>query len=85
MHECVCDVFALLGPETHSLQACLPLCPSSIRVLSLSIALDTRLFLLMLRPLSSTLLFARLPHGNLGEPNTRHTLRSPRLSDGLAD
>ena len=63
----------------HSLQACLPLCPSSNRVLSLSIALDTRLFLLILRPLSSTLLFARLPHGNLGEPNTRHTLRSPRI------
>jgi len=66
----------LLGPETHSLQACLSLCPSSNRVLSLSIALDTRLFLLILRPLSSRLLFAGLPHGNLGEPSTRHNLRS---------
>jgi len=69
----------LLGPETHSLQACLSLCPSSNRVLSLSITLDTHLFLLILRPLSSTLLFARLPHGNLGEPSTRHTLRLLRI------
>jgi len=49
----------LLGRETHSLQACLSLCPSSNRVLSLSIALDIRLFFLILRPLSSTLLFAQ--------------------------
>jgi len=69
----------LLGPESYSLQACLPLCPSSNRVLSLSIALDTLLFLLILRPLSSKLLFARLPHGNLGEPSTRFTLRSLRI------
>ena len=39
----------LLGPETHSLQACLSLCPSSNRVLSVSIALDTHLFFLILR------------------------------------
>jgi len=58
----------------------LSLCPSSNRVLSLSIALDIRLFLLILRPLSSTLLFARLPHGNPGEPSTRHTLRSLRIA-----
>jgi len=69
----------LLGPETHSLQACLSLYPSTKRVLSLSIALDLRLFLLILRPLSSTLLFARLPHGNLGEPSTRHTPCSLRI------
>ena len=69
----------LLGPETHSLQACLSLCPSSNRVLSLSIALDIRPFLPILRPLSSTLLFARLPHGNLGEPCTRPTLHSLRI------
>jgi len=69
----------LLVPETHSLQACLSPCPSSNRVLSLSIALYILLFLLILRPLSSMLLFARLPHGNLGEPSTRHTLRSPRI------
>jgi len=69
----------LLGPETHSLRACLSLRPSSNRVLTLSIALDTHLFLLILRLLSSTLLFARLPHGNLGEPSTRHTLRSLRI------
>ena len=55
----------LLGPETYSLQACLSLCPSSNRVLSLSIALDIRLFLLIIRPLSSKLHFARLTHGNL--------------------
>ena len=48
---------AIIGPETHGLQACLPLCPSSNRVLSLSIAIDTRPFLLILWPLSSTLLF----------------------------
>jgi hypothetical protein len=36
----------------------------------LSIALDTRFFFLILRPLSSMLLFALLPHGNLGEPST---------------
>jgi len=70
---------ALLGPETHSLQACLSLCPSSNRVLSISIALDIRLFPLILRPLSSKLLFARLPHGNLGEPSTKDTLRSLRI------
>jgi len=69
----------LLGPETHSLQACLSLCPSSNRVLSLSIALDICLFLLILWPLSSKLIFARLLHGNLGEPNTNHTLRSLRI------
>ena len=69
----------LLGPETHSLQACLSPCPSSNRVPSLSIALEIRLFLLILRPLSSKLLFARLPHGNLGEPNTKHILRSLRI------
>jgi len=28
---------------------------------------------------SSTLLFARLPHGNLGEPSMRHTFRSLRI------
>jgi len=69
----------LLGLETHSLQTCLSLCPSSNRVLSLSIALDTHLFLLILQQLSSTLLFARLPRGNLGEPSTRHTLRPQRI------
>jgi len=42
---------------------------------SISIALDIRLFFLILRPLSSNLLFPRLPHGNLDEPNTEHTLR----------
>ena len=67
---------SLLGPKTHSLRACLSLCPSSNCVLSLSIALDTHLLLLILGPLSSTLLFARLPRGNLGEPNIKHTLRS---------
>jgi len=65
----------LLGPETHSLRACLSQCPSSNRVLSLSIALDIRLFLLILRPLSSKLFFSRLPHGNLGE----HTSLTARL------
>ena len=69
----------LFGPETHSLQAYLSLCPSSNCVLSLSIALDIRLFLLIIRLLSSKLLFARLPHGNLGEPSTKHTLRSLRI------
>jgi len=59
--------------------SCPPLCPSSNRVLSLLIAFDIRLFLLILRPLSSKLLFARLPHGNLGEPNTKHTLCSLRI------
>jgi len=59
---------SLLGPETHSLKACLSLCPSSNRVLYLSIAPDIRLFLLTLRPLDSKLLFDRLPHGNLGNP-----------------
>jgi len=44
----------LLGPETYSLQACLSLCPSRNRVLSLSITLDIRLFLLILRPRSHT-------------------------------
>jgi len=38
--------------SSFCLQACLFLCPSSNRVLSLSIALDTHLFLLILRPLS---------------------------------
>ena len=66
----------LLGPETQSLRACLFLCPSFNRVLSLSTALDIRLFILTLRPVSSKLLFFRLPHSNLGEPNTKHTLRS---------
>ena len=66
---------ALLGPETHSLQACLSLCPSSHRVLSFSITLGIRLFLLILWPLSSKLLFACLPHGNLGEPSRRGSLR----------
>jgi len=43
----------LLCPETHSLQACLrvSLCPSSNRVLSLSIALDIRLSLSFKRAL----------------------------------
>ena len=69
---------SLRGPETHSLQACLSLCPSSNCVLSLSITLDIRLFILIFQPLSSKLLFARLPHGNLGEPSTKHILRSLR-------
>jgi len=46
----------LLALETHSLRACLSLNPSNNRVLSLTIALDMRLFLLILRQLSSTLL-----------------------------
>ena len=73
---CLCGLnrhLPLLGPETLSLQACLSLCPSGNRVLSLSIALDIRLFLLILRPLCSTLIFADLPHGNPGEPSTKHT------------
>ena len=76
-----CHLLLLSGPETHSLQTCLCLCPSSNRILSLSIALDICLFLLILvlQPLSSTMLFARLPHGNPGEPSTRHTLRSLRI------
>jgi len=69
----------LLGPETHSHQACLSLCPSSNRVLSLSIELEVLLFLLILRPLFSKLLFTRLPHGNLGEPNTKHAVCSLRI------
>ena len=77
--DCLNRQLPLLGPETHSLQACLSPCPSSNRVLSLSIALDIRFILLILRLLSSTLLFARLPNGNLGEPSTRHTLRSLRI------
>jgi len=46
------------------------LCAHSVsnRVLYLSIALDIRLFGLMLRPLSSKLFFSRLPRGNLGDP-----------------
>ena len=40
---------------------------------------DIRLFLLILRPLSSKLLFLRLPHGNLGEPNTKNTHHSLRI------
>ena len=56
----------LLGPEIHSLRACLSLCPSSKHVLSLS-HLTFVFFLLILRPLSSKLVFARLPHGNLDE------------------
>ena len=70
---------SLLGPETQSLRACLSLCSSSNRVLSLSIALDIRLFHLIIQPLSSKLLFARLPHGNLSEPSRKHTLRSLRI------
>ena len=69
---CLNSHLQLLGPETHSLQACLSLC---LCVLSFSITLDTHLFLLILRPLSSTLLFACLPHGNLGEPSRRGSLR----------
>jgi len=69
----------LLGPETHSLRACLSLCPSSNCVLSLSIALDIRLFYLIYRPLSAKLIFSRLPHGNLGEPNTKHTVHLMRI------
>jgi len=71
----------LCGPETHSLQACLSLCRSSNRVLSLSITLDIHIFFLILRPLSANLrlLFARLPHGNLGKPNTKNTLCSLRI------
>jgi len=57
----------------------LSLCPSSNRGVSLSIALDIRLFLLILRPLSSKLLYARLPLGNLSEPSTKHSLRSMRI------
>jgi len=68
----------LLGPQTHRPQACLSLCPSNSRVLSLSITLDIRLFLLILQLLSSKLLFPRLPRGNLGEPNTKHTVRTLR-------
>jgi len=68
----------LLGPEIYSLQACLSLFPSSNRILSLSIAVDIRLFFLTLRPLSK-LFFVRLPHGNLGEPSAKHTLRSLRI------
>ena len=67
---------SLLGPKTHSLRACLSLCPSSNCVLSLLIAFDICLYLLILRPLSSKLCFSRLPRGNLGEPNIKHTLRS---------
>jgi len=74
---CLNHHLLLLGSETHSLHACLSLCQSSNRVLSLSIALDIRLFLLLiLWPLSSKLLFTRLPDGNLVESNTKHTLRS---------
>ena len=64
----------LLVHETHSLRACISLCPSSNHVLSLLVALDIRLFLLIIRLLSSKLLFPRLPLwcGNLDEPNTRH-------------
>ena len=69
----------LLGPETHSLQACLSLCPSSNRILSLLNALEIRRFLLILWPLSFKLFLARLPHGNLGEPNTKLTFRSPYI------
>ena len=78
-HFCLNRHLPLLCPETRSLRACLSLCPSGNRVLSLSIALDIWFFLLILRPLSSKLLFLRLPHGNLGEPNTTHTLRSLRI------
>jgi len=56
----------------HNLLACLFLCPSSICVLFLSIALNTHPFLLMLQPLSLKLLFLGLPRGNLGELNTKH-------------
>ena len=66
----------LLGPETHSFRS---LCPSGNHVLSLSIAHDIRLFFLILWLLSSQLLFARLPHGNIGEPSARHTFRSLRM------
>jgi len=69
----------LFGPETHSLRACLSLCSSSNRVPSLSIKIHSCLFLLILWPLSSKLLFPRLAHSNLGEPNTKHTLRSLRI------
>jgi len=55
------------------------LCAHPVIAFSLPIALDIRLFLLILRPLSSKLLCARLPHGNLGEPSTKHTLRSLRI------
>ena len=37
---CLNRHLSLLGPETHSLQACLSLCPSSNCILSLSFALD---------------------------------------------
>jgi len=76
---CLLPYLPFLCPETHSLQACLSLCQSRNRVLSISIALDIRRFLLILQLLSSNLFFACLPHGNLGEPNTKHTLRSPRI------
>jgi len=70
LHFCLIRHLPLLGPKTHSLQACLSLCPSGNRILSLSIALDIRIFLLILQPLSTKLIFARLPR----EPNTKHTL-----------
>jgi len=50
----------LLGHETYILRACLFLCPSSDRVLSHVIALDIRLFLVILRLLSFKLLFPLL-------------------------
>ena len=46
---------AVTWPWNPFLQACLSLCQSSNHVLSLLIALDIRLFLLILRPLSSKL------------------------------
>jgi len=45
---CLNRHLVLLGPETHSLRANLSLCPSSNRILSLSITLDIRVFLLIL-------------------------------------
>ena len=69
------------GPETHSLGACLSLCPSSNRVLSLSITLGIRLFPPDTRATFFRAAFSpsRLPHGNLGELNTKHTFGLLRI------
>jgi len=58
----------LFGPKIYGLRARLSLCLSSDRIVSLLIAVDIRLFFLILRLLCSHLFFLRLPHGNLGEP-----------------
>jgi len=79
---CLKHHLPLFGPETHSFQASLSLCPSSNRVLSLSIALNIRFFflILVLRPISSKLLFPGLSYGK----KRNDVYWNPRHSQGMS-